>query len=149
MAYPSHADLRRAESRLRHYDKALRLRHSLSHPLILVERKTARGRIGATMVGGMNYLPDSGARRELGHVHVAAIPDHSFEGEALLDSLKAADTWSRGKKPLWQRVEEEEAERKMRSKQTRIDTLRYKSSNLFDSYVWRYKQRVNVPVQIS
>lgn len=144
----SHADLRSAERTLRRYDKALRLRESLVGPTVLIERKTYRGQIGATLPGGHPYLPDSGARKELGHVHVGAIHWDAFDARTLLDSLKTADTWGRGKKPLWQRVQEADDAKAITKRRTRQDEIRYRASQLFDSYVWKYNQRVNVPVSI-
>lgn len=141
--------LSKAEQLLRQDDKALRLRHSLEGPYILVERKTFRGRIGSISPQlGRDWAPDAGARRELGHVLVASIPRNAFDVRVLRESLRAADTW-RASKPLWQRVEEAEEAKRRRVVLARKDGLRYKSSEVFDRYVWKYKQRVNVPVQVS
>lgn len=140
--------LHQAERLLRQDDKALRLRFSAEGPNILVERKTFRGRIGSVSSQlGQPWQPDAGARRELGHVLVATIARDAFDVGVLRESLRSADTW-RSTKPLWQRVEEAEEARKKRVVLARKDGLRYKSSEVFDRYVWKYKQRVNVPVQV-
>lgn len=143
--YPSHADLRRAQRFLRRYDNALRLRHSQLDPHILVERKTFRGLIGANIPDPT--LLDSGIRRELGHVHVAAIHDSLFDLMPLFEALKSADSWK--KAPLADRVEARERQAELSRKRRISDDLRYKAANLFDNYVWRYKQRVSVPVDIA
>lgn len=152
MPGPSLSELRQAERRIRRHDRALRLRYSLEQPgTILIERKTFRGRIGSVGPGGLTWTPDAGYRREWGHLPVASVRAEWFDPVALEDALKAADTWRRwdaDADPLWKRVEDaEERERAARWRRHR-DTIRYKASELFDRYVWRYKQRVSVPVQV-
>src|SRR3972149_3513313 len=122
--------LERAERRLRHYDKALRVRRSNEQPAVLVERKTMRGRIGSVGPGGINWTPDVGRRREEGHVLVCMVPREGFDAERLLDSLKEADTWSlhnTSADPLWRRAEREDDARKRRLVKARQDGLRYKA----------------------
>jgi hypothetical protein len=141
--------LARAERLLRQDDKALRLRHSLEGPNILVERKTFRGRIGSVSKQlGTVWAPDGGARRELGHVLVATIHRDTFDVHVLRDALRSADSW-RYEEPSWKRAEESDARRKAAQVRTRKDGMRYKASNLYDNYVWKYKSRVNVPVQVA
>jgi len=153
LAWPSHDDLSRAERRLRSYDRALRLRVSQEQEnTILLERKTFRGVIGNTGPQNLLWRPDTGHRKEEGHVVVGSVHAAVFEVEDLLDALKHADTWqrwSRNAVPLWRQVEEREAREKAARVRTRQDTLRYKSSELFDRYVWKYRQRISVPGQIS
>ena len=149
MSFPTFADLKHAEVFLRRDDKALRLRVSTDRPdWILVERKTFRGRIGKRLVIGGMFLPDAGIRAELGHVLVAQLPADSFDVRALRESLHAADTWKRGE-PLWASLERQETQEKARKKLARQDAIRYRTSELFDKYVWTYKQRVTVPEQIT
>jgi hypothetical protein len=134
-------NLKRAERYLRRYDRLLRLRHSQTEPEILVERKTFVGRLGAMMTGGLPYLPDSGYRREWGHVHVAAVHEEIFDPSILLASLKLADTWKWGES-LADRVERRERMAELDKKRTRESDMRYKAAQLFDNYVWKYKQRI-------
>lgn len=134
-------DLARAERYLRRYDKLLRLRHSQTAPEILIERKTFVGRIGAVMLGGIPYLPDSGYRREWGHVHVAAVHESVFDVRVMLDSLKRADTWKWGES-LADRIERKERMAELDLKRTRESDMRYHAAQLFDNYVNKYKQRI-------
>lgn len=134
-------DLGVAERRLRRYDKLLRLRHSLVGPNILVERKTYVGRIGALLPDGEAYLPDSGYRKEWGHVHVAAIHEDVFDPVALLDSLKLADTWHWGESRA-DKIEREDAMKAADKKRNRESELRYRAANLWSNYVRKYKQRI-------
>src|SRR6267142_7105248 len=86
--------LEKAERYLRRDDKAIRLRWSMQQPYtILLERKTFVGRIGALLPNREVYLPDSGYRREWGHVHVATIPVESFFPMLLREALQQSDTW--------------------------------------------------------
>jgi len=141
--------LARAEQYLRRDDKALRLRASQEGPNVLVERKTFRGSYGAHSVQlGADWSPDSGSRRELGHVLVATIHRDTFDVGVLRESLRAADTWRRSA-PHWRQVEDADAQKKAQVVRSRKDGLRYKASNLYDNYVWKYKSRVNVPVQVA
>ncbi len=134
------SDLSRAEQYLRRDDKALRLRHSMEGPNILVERKTKRGRIGAIGPEGLVWRPDAGRRYEEGHVLVLSVPVDAFNARVLRESLQAADTW---KTPDWIRnMERKDDYQKAHRIQTRKDNMRYKASELFDKYVWKYKQRV-------
>jgi hypothetical protein len=135
------SDLKKAERILRRYDKLLRVRHSLTEPTILIERKTFVGRIGALMAGGEDYLPDSGYRREHGHVHVAAVHESVFDVRVMLDSLKTADTWKWGES-LADRIERQEATRAADKKRARQSDMRYKAAQLFDTYVTKHKQRI-------
>ena len=144
---PSQQDLERAEHRLRKNDRALRLRFSLERPAILIERKVRRGRIGP-MLHGEAYSPDAGSRIELGHVNVGAIPRDKFDFRLLEEQLRAFDTW-KGDKPLWRRMEEQEERDKSLVVQRRKDMVRYRTEDMWDNYVWKYKQRVSVPVQLS
>jgi hypothetical protein len=138
-----------AEQYLRHDDKAIRLRRSLEGPNILVERKTFRGRYGAHSAQlGADWNPDSGARRELGHVLVATIHRDLFNLHELRASLQAADSW-RQSTPHWKRVEDAEATKKAQAVRSRKDGLRYKASELFDRYSWKMKSRVPVTQQLS
>jgi len=136
------------ERTLRQYDKALRLRASQEGPEILLERKTFRGRIGALGPAGTAWRPDTGRRREEGHVLVLSIHPSEFHVQRLQDALRASDTW-RHTVPLWKRADEADNVAKQRLRRARSDGLRYKASELFDRYVWRYKQRVSVPAQIA
>jgi hypothetical protein len=140
-------NLHKAERLLRRYDKLLRVRHSLTEPVILIERKTFVGRIGALMAGGEDYLPDSGYRREHGHVHVAAVHESVFDARVMLDSLKQADTWKWGES-LADRIERQEIQQAATKRRNRESDMRYKAAQLFDSYVTKYKQRIYVPQEI-
>lgn len=150
MAWPSFTELARAQRRLRRYDNALRLRFAMQTPAtVLIERKTFPGRIGATMFNGEDYLPDSGYRREHGHVHVGALPCYAFDYTNLRESLQAADTWRRSRAfSLGDDLTAREASEKERKQRVQTDMMRYRASSLFDRYVWKYKQRVSVPVDI-
>lgn len=149
MSWPSRPELRQAQSKLRQYDNALRLRFSQEETnTVLIERKTFRGRYWTMAPGGIPWSPNTGRRKEEGHVHVGAIQSACFNLDDLLDSLKYADTWQRSK-PLWQRVEEQEAQQLATRRRNREFGLRYKSSELFDRYVWKYKQRISVPTRIA
>lgn len=142
------SDLSRAERLLRRDDKALRLRFSLEDGgKILIERKTFRGRIGALGPGGLEWRPDTGYRREHGLVAVASVPSDGFVLGDLRMALRAADTWK--KDPLWRRVEEQDEMRRAKKKLDRKDNIRYKTSELFDRYMWRSKARVSVPEDIT
>lgn len=135
--------LHAAERKLRAYDKALRLRVSLLRPdTLLVERKTFRGRIGRVLPGGEAYDKDSGRRREEGHVLVAYCPLRGFDSAVLLDELKKKDTWYR--KPLWQRVEEQEAFEKAMRQGSRESDLRARGASVWDRYVWNTGSRVSM-----
>jgi hypothetical protein len=141
-------ELRVAERVLRLYDKALRLRFSEIEPhIVLIERKTFRGRIGK-LFRGEPFSPDQGRRAEQGHVHVASLPAAVFETAALRDALIAADSWKRGI-PAWQAAEAADDAEKTRRILRRKDMLRYKASELFDRFAWRYGMRVRVPEQVS
>jgi hypothetical protein len=146
---PSRNELAESERFLRRYDKALRLRRSLEIPgTILLERKVRPGRIGACLKSGEPYPPDAGYRAEWGYVNVGAIPEYKFDSRILLDSLKQADSWKLPR-PLWYYEEERDATAKDRARLRRQDAIRYKAENLWNNYVWTYRQRVSVPVQIS
>ncbi len=109
-------------------------------PNVLVERKTKRGRIGAIGPEGLVWRPDAGRRYEEGHVLVLSVPKDAFNARDLRESLQAADTW---KTPDWIRnIEREDNRIKAQRIKTRKDNMRYKASELFDKYVWKYKQRV-------
>jgi hypothetical protein len=141
--------LLQAEQYLRRDDKALRLRHSQEGPNILVERKTFRGQYGVVSKQlGRDWAPDSGCRRELGHVLVATIHRDLFNLHELRESLLAADSW-RQDTPHWKRVEEADERKKAQAVRTRKDGLRYKASELFDRYSWKMKSRVPVTQQFS
>ena len=134
------SDLSRAERFLRRDDKALRLRHSAEGANILVERKTKRGKIGSTGPEGLVWRPDAGRRYEEGHVLVLSVPTDAFNARILRESLQAADTW---KTPDWiRKIEEKDNAIKANRIKTRKDNMRYKASELFDKYVWKYKMRV-------
>ena len=141
--------LSQAERYLRRDDKALRLRYSLEGPHILVERKTFRGRIGSVSKQlGELWMPDSGIRKELGHVLVATLPRDGFDAHVLRDSLMAADSWKR-EAPLWRQAEEADERKRAMQIRRRRDGMRYKASEVFDRYVWKHKQRVSVPVSLT
>ncbi len=134
------SDLSRAERTLRNYDKALRLRRSMQGDLILVERKTYRGRIGSIGPEGLEWTPDIGRRHEEGHVLVLHVAPEKFRVQALLKHLKAADTW---KQPGWiQKIEDNERKAKEHRKFSRSSDMKYKAGEVFDRYVWQNKQRV-------
>lgn len=141
-------ELRRAETYLRRDDKALRLRLSeLYSDTVLIERKTFRGRIGRLLMG-QPYDKDGGRRREEGHVLIAHFPCYAFNVRELRASLQVADTW-RYKNRLWERVEAAEnpySSSKLYSKQS---NSRYKASEFFDRYSWKYKSRIAVPEAIA
>src|SRR5215471_8280976 len=141
----SHSDLAQAERFLRRDDKALRLRVSaLKAQTVLIERKTARGRIGHTANGDALDV-DNGRRREEGHVLVAILGAEHFNVRTLRETLQAHDTWRRT--PLWQRIEAQEAyDRAIRAQSRRNDMLS-KAAEFWNRYAWLYKQRVNVPVE--
>lgn len=145
---PSRNELASAERFLRHYDKALRLRRSLERPgVILLERKVRRGRIGASLKGEP-YPPDAGYRAEWGYVNVGAVPDDKFDRRTLLDSLQQADSWKLPR-PLWEYEEARDASALERKRLRRQDAIRYRAESLWSTYVWKYKQRVSVPVQVA
>jgi len=151
---PSRDELAKAESFLRRYDKALRLRFSIEQPYtVLIERKTFRGRIGALLkTEGVDYAPDAGYRQEVGHIPIASMRASDFDQVQLLEALKSIDTWRRDE-PMWRTLDKrdgdhgqyEHARRRMR----RQSMLTERTGGLWDRYVWKYKQRVNVPVQVS
>jgi hypothetical protein len=145
--------LERAERHLRSYDKALRLRRAHDDkPELLVERKTFRGRYGSIGPGGLVWLPDSGRRREEGHVLVCSVPRDIFVAADLLDTLRAADLWrtyDQSAEPEWRRVERADDRIKQQRINHRRDFNRYKASEIFDRYVWKHKQRVSVPVKVN
>ena len=136
-----------AERQLRTYDKALRLRKSFESDTVLLERKTFVGRIGSIGPGGMEWSKDVGRRREEGHILILSINRDELHIPLLLDALKQADTW-KFKVPLWKQVEDSDERVKLSKQRMRQDIIRYKSSELFDRYVWKYKQRVSVPERI-
>ena len=108
------SDLSRAERKLRSYDKALRLRRSMQGPLILLERKTYRGRVGSMGPEGIVWTPDIGRRHEEGHVLVKQIEPEKFNVNRLLQHLQAADTW---KQPGWiEEIERRERQAKARQR---------------------------------
>jgi hypothetical protein len=108
--------------------------------LILLERKTSRGRIGSIGPDGIEWTPDVGRRREEGHVLVKQIAPELFTVGRLLDYLKAADTW---KQPGWiEKMEREERLAKEHRKSSREADMRYRASQVFDRFVWTNKQRV-------
>lgn len=136
------SELRRAERKLREYDKALRLRYSaLRASTLLLERKTFRGRIGRCLPGGDAYDLDGGRRREEGHVLIASLPDKGFNVSQLLDTLRARDTW-RHAKPLWQRVEEREAYLNATQKISKSNDNMHKAAEFWNRYAWSTKSRV-------
>jgi hypothetical protein len=144
------SELVQAERMLRKDDPALRLRFSMTEPVVFIERKTFRGQIGHESPIGP-WEPDTGRRREEGHVLVGTIYREVFNASDLRDSLRAADSWrkwDRNAKRVWQMVEAQDHDNKVRTKVERMDNLRYKASELFDRYVWKYKQRVSVPTEI-
>jgi hypothetical protein len=139
-------DLRKAELYLRRDDKALRLRESLEGRNILLERKTKRGVIGSIGPGGLVWRPDSGRRREEGHVLVMSIEREDFDPRRLRQALQRADTW---KNPDWIRdLERRDDQKKSQRVKTRKDTIRYKASELYDRYSWKMGERVSVPHDI-
>ena len=134
------SDLSRAEQTLRQYDKALRVRRSMQGDLILIERKTYRGRIGSIGPEGIIWTPDIGRRHEEGHVLVKQIAPEAFNVNRLLDHLRAADTW---KQPGWiEKIERNERLAKQHQRLARQSDLKEKAGQLFDRYVWTNKQRV-------
>ena len=134
------SDLSRAESTLRAYDKALRLRRSMQGDLILVERKTYRGRIGSRGPEGIEWTPDIGRRHEEGHVLVCHVAPEKFTTASLLKHLKAADTW---KQPGWiEKIERDERMAKAHRKVSRLSDIKDKAASTFDRYVWSTKSRV-------
>jgi len=135
------------ERQLRSYDKALRLRKSFESDTVLLERKTFVGRIGSIGPGGMEWSKDVGRRREEGHILILSINRNELDITRLLDELKRADTW-KFKVPLWKQVEDSEERVKISKVRARQDILRYKASELFDRYSWKYGARVNVPERI-
>lgn len=137
----------KGEKLLRTYDKALRLRYSQESPNVLLERKTFCGRIGSVGPEGLIWLPDIGRRREEGHLLIMQIHRDEFIPGLLLELLKSSDTW-KGDVPLWRRVEDADERIKRLKQKRRSDIIRYKSEDLWNKYVWKYRQRVNVPTQI-
>ena len=134
------SDLSRAECQLRLYDKALRVRRSMQGDLILIERKTHRGRIGSIGPEGLSWTPDIGRRHEEGHVLVCHVAPEKFAVNALLKHLKAADTW---KQPGWiEKIERDERMAKAHRKVSRLSDIKDKAASTFDRYVWQNKQRV-------
>lgn len=134
------SDLSRDERYLRNYDKALRLRRSMQGPLILVERKTYRGRVGSIGPEGLVWTPDIGRRHEEGHVLVKQIEPEKWNVRRLLDHLKAADSW---KQPGWiEQIERRERQAKARQRFNRQSDIKQKAADTFDRYVWTNKQRV-------
>lgn len=134
------SDLSRAERHLRRYDKALRLRNSMQGDLILVERKTYRGRIGSTGPEGISWTPDIGRRHEEGHVLVCHVAPEKFTPARLLKHLQAADTW---KQPGWiEKIEQKERMDKAHRAVSRHSDIKDKAASVFDRYVWKNKQRV-------
>lgn len=140
----------RLERALRRYDRALRVRRSLERPVWFLERKAQRGRIGDLAPDRQPWPPDMGRRYEEGHVLIAeftALPP----AEDLLRALRAMDTWYRWdlrRPPYWRQVEEAEQARAAAVRRSRRLDLQAKASEVFDRYVWRYRQRVSVPEQI-
>lgn len=140
--------LQRYERLLRRDDPALRLRQSYENDRVLVERKTFRGRIGAMLPGGLPHTPDGGRRREEGHVLVAHLPRAQFHFADLRAALKAADTWRRWDRNadnLADTLEARESRQRSERRLRRQLDARYHASNLFDTYVTKYKQRIYVP----
>ena len=135
------------EQQLRRYDKALRLRKSFESDTVLLERKTFRGQYGSIGPQGLVWSKDVGRRREEGHVLILSINRDELHIPRLIDALRQADTWKH-EKPLWQRVEENDERKRLSKARNRSDIIRYKTSELFDRYVWKYKQRVSVPVRL-
>ncbi len=132
--------LDKAERILRAYDKALRLRRSMQGDLILVERKTYRGRIGSIGPEGLEWTPDIGRRHEEGHVLVLHVAPERFSPYSLLRHLQAADTW---KQPGWiEKIERQERLAKDHRKVSRMSDIKDKAAATFDRYVWQNKQRV-------
>jgi hypothetical protein len=121
-------------------------------PAVLVERKTRRGRIGSLGPNGLEWRRDAGYRFENGHVSVASIPLDSYDFSTLRDSLQAADTWrkwDRGARPTWEGVEAREAAQKAAKRRHRQEDIRYRTSELYDKYVWKYKSRISVPEKVA
>lgn len=136
--------LERAERKLRLYDKALRVRRSMQGDLILIERKTHRGRIGSIGPEGLAWTPDIGRRHEEGHVLVCHIAPEKFNVNSLLRHLHAADTW---KQPGWiEKIEREERLAKAHRKVSRLSDIKDKAAATFDRYVWSTKSRVGMRV---
>jgi hypothetical protein len=139
-------DIAGAEKQLRRYDKALRLR--TNGDWVNVERKTFRGVVGCLDSEGQDWKDrDSGRRREEGHVLILTIHRDEFDASRLLDVLKSTDSWQ-GDVPLWRKAEIRDEANAARKKRLRQDIIRYKASEAFDRYAWKYKQRVNVPTSI-
>src|SRR3989304_5850331 len=141
----SHGELARAEYILRQDDKALRLRMSRENPCGLVGRKAVRGRVGCHGPNGLVWLPDAGRRREEGHVPVATIHKDWFSLNDLRYSLRAADSWRRwdhNARPMADLVSEEDDRKSLKMKLDRRDNLRYKTSELYDRFVWKMKSRI-------
>ncbi len=136
--------LDKAERQLRQYDKALRLRRSMQGDLILVERKTYRGRIGSIGPEGLEWTPDIGRRHEEGHVLVLHIAPEKFSVGKLLAHLQAADTW---KQPGWiEKIERQERLAKAHRKVSRLSDIKDKAAATFDRYVWDSKSRVGMRI---
>lgn len=136
--------LQSAERTLRNYDKALRLRRSMQGDLILVERKTYRGRIGSVGPEGLAWTPDIGRRHEEGHVLVLHIAPEKFQVNALLKHLQAADTW---KQPGWiQKIEDDERRGKEARRHSRMSDIKDKAASTFDRYVWKTKSRIGMRI---
>jgi hypothetical protein len=133
-------NLARDERTLRAYDKALRVRRSVQGDLILVERKTSRGRIGSTGPDGISWTPDIGRRHEEGHVLVTQIGPERWSTGRLLEWLQRADTW---RQPGWiDKIEHQDQQAKAAKVRSRQQDMRYRATQLWDNYVWRNKQRV-------
>ena len=132
--------LSKDERTLRHYDKALRVRRAAHGDLILLERKTYRGRIGSLGPEGIEWLQDAGRRHEEGHVLVTQVGPEKWSVNAILRWLKAADTW---KQPGWiTKIEDDERRAAAHRKFSRSSDMRYKAAETFDRYSWRAKSRV-------
>lgn len=141
----THGELARAERVLRQDDKALRLRESMEGPVILIERKTFRGRVGCHGPLGLTWLPDAGRRREEGHVPVASIPVEAFNAKNLRESLRAADSWRKwdyDAKSMADLARDLDEHKSRKMKRDRLDALRYKTSELYDRFVWKQKSRI-------
>lgn len=142
------SEVRQAEKFLRRDDKALRLRVDEQHPhILLIERKTFRGRIGKMLMGLPFPQKAAGRRREEGHVFVAHLIAVGVNARDLRHQLQAADTW-RHKNRLWQRVESQDLLYSGSKAISKMQEHEHRASQLFDRYVWKHKQRVGVPVQI-
>lgn len=132
--------LERDERKLRLYDKALRVRRSNHGDLILLERKTSRGRIGDVGPEGIVWTQDIGRRHEEGHVLVKQIGPEKWNVNRILDWLRAADTWS---KPNWIRdVEDKDRWSKEHRKISRSQDMRAKAAETWDRYAWKSKSRI-------